>query len=118
MRSRYCAFALGDAAYLLDTWHADFRPQRLELEHDCRWIALEIIASEHGEQQARVEFEATRIHKGTVEMLHERSDFVREQGRWLYTRGDHLAPSMAAWKPGRNQACPCGSGRKFKRCCA
>ncbi|WP_373280656.1 SEC-C metal-binding domain-containing protein, partial [Methylomonas koyamae] len=21
-------------------------------------------------------------------------------------------------KPGRNEACPCGSGRKYKHCCA
>ena len=27
------------------------------------------------------------------------------------------APKPAAAQPGRNQPCPCGSGRKFKRCC-
>ena len=27
-----------------------------------------------------------------------------------------VTPTPAA-KPGRNQPCPCGSGRKFKRCC-
>ena len=28
------------------------------------------------------------------------------------------APVMAAPKVGRNDPCPCGSGKKFKKCCA
>jgi len=118
MRSRYCAFALGDAAYLLATWQADFRPATLELDSQIRWIGLEILARAQGAQQASVEFEATLLRSGTVSALHERSEFVREDGRWLYTRGAQLAPSIAPWRPGRNQPCPCGSGVKFKRCCA
>lgn len=27
------------------------------------------------------------------------------------------APEVAAPKVGRNEPCPCGSGKKFKRCC-
>lgn len=26
-------------------------------------------------------------------------------------------PARAAFKPGRNDPCPCGSGRKAKKCC-
>lgn len=26
-------------------------------------------------------------------------------------------PFKAATRPGRNDACPCGSGRKYKQCC-
>jgi len=118
MRSRYCAFALGDVAYLLATWHADYRPTELSLDAHIRWIALEILASEQHAQQAIVEFEAILLQAGTVRALRERSEFVFEQGRWLYTRGTQLSPSSAPWQPGRNQACPCGSGVKFKRCCA
>jgi SEC-C motif-containing protein len=118
MRSRYAAFALGDAAYLLQTWHADFRPAELELDPRIRWIGLDILASEQGAQWASVEFEATLLLSGTVSALRERSEFVCQQGRWLYTRGEELKPSIAPWRPGRNQPCPCGSGSKFKRCCA
>ncbi|MCP4470781.1 MAG: hypothetical protein GY815_08865 [Gammaproteobacteria bacterium] len=50
--------------------------------------------------------------------MHERSDFGFRQGRWFYTSGEQLAASFVPWKPGRNRDCPCGSGRKFKRCCA
>jgi SEC-C motif-containing protein len=118
MRSRYSAFAIGDAAYLLATWHADFRPAGLELDPRIRWTGLEILVCEQQVQQATVEFEATLLLSGTVSTLHERSEFVCQQGRWLYTRGEQLAPSIMPWKPGRNQPCPCGSGLKFKRCCA
>jgi len=117
MRSRYCAFALGDAAYLLATWHTDFRPSELRLDQRIRWIALDILASEQQSQRATVEFEATLVLSGEVSALRERSEFVCQQGRWLYTRGEQLSPSITPWKPGRNQPCPCGSGVKFKRCC-
>jgi SEC-C motif-containing protein len=117
MRSRYSAFALGDTAYLLESWHADFRPGELQLDPRIRWIGLEILASEQQAQKAKVEFEATLILSGEVSAMHERSEFACEQGRWLYTRGEQLPPSIMPWKPGRNQPCPCGSGGKFKRCC-
>ena len=118
MRSRYSAHVLGERTYLLETWHPDFRPQRLELDARISWLGLDIIESEQQEQRAIVEFEASLLLDGEVSAMRERSDFVLRQGRWLYTSGEQLAPRTAAWKPGRNQACPCGSGRKFKRCCA
>ena len=117
MRSRYSAFALGEVDYLLATWHADYRPGKLQLDRQIRWIALEILASEQQSQRATVEFEATLMLSGEVSVMHERSEFICRQGRWLYTRGEQLAPSITPWKPGRNQSCPCGSGVKFKRCC-
>jgi SEC-C motif-containing protein len=117
MRSRYSAHALAESAYLLETWHPDFRPRRLDLDARIRWIGLDIIDSEQQEQRALVEFEASLLLHGEVSAMHERSDFVLTQGRWLYTSGQQLAARFAAWKPGRNQDCPCGSGRKFKRCC-
>ncbi|MEK7266496.1 MAG: SEC-C metal-binding domain-containing protein, partial [Pseudomonadota bacterium] len=29
----------------------------------------------------------------------------------------HLSPASAALHVGRNDPCPCGSGKKFKKCC-
>jgi SEC-C motif-containing protein len=117
MRSRYCAFALGERDYLIETWHPDFRPADLRLDPRLNWIGLEIIADEERGASATVEFEARLIASGEVSALHERSEFVLQQGRWLYTSGELLAPGFARWRPGRNESCPCGSGRKFKRCC-
>jgi SEC-C motif-containing protein len=117
MRSRYSAYVLGERDYLLASWHPDFRPPRLQLDTGIRWLGLDIIASEEHGVKALVEFEASLLVAGEVSALHERSDFVLQQGRWQYTSGQQLTPRAAPWKPTRNQNCPCGSGLKFKRCC-
>ena len=118
MRSRYCAYVLEDLEYLKATWHPEFRPIELTLDPGIHWLGLEILGSEQKSQHAMVEFEARLLGAGKVDAIHERSAFVRDQGRWLYTHGEMLQPSFTPWQPGRNEACPCGSGKKFKRCCA
>ena len=117
MRSRYSAFALAEVGYLLETWHQESRPPALQLDPRIRWIGLDILGGEQCPQQATVEFEARLLASGEVSAMCERSEFVFQHGRWLYTRGEQLPPSVSPWKPGRNQHCPCGSGNKFKRCC-
>jgi len=118
MRSRYSAFALGDIGYLKASWHADFRPPELSLDANVRWLGLEVMQFTEQDRCATVEFEARYLVNGQVDAVHEKSRFVLEQGRWLYTDGDRLPPRFQPWKPGRNEPCPCGSGKKFKRCCA
>jgi SEC-C motif-containing protein len=94
MRSRYTAFALEDAAYLLATWHASKRPATLDFEPGARWLGLEVkrhrlIDADHAE----VEFVARqRDASGHAVRLHERSRFVRDEGRWYYVDGDQLNP--------------------------
>jgi SEC-C motif-containing protein len=89
MRSRYSAFVLGDASYLLATWHASRRPAHLSLESGVKWLGLEVrqikvVDPEHAE----VEFVARqRDASGRAHRLHERSRFVRQQGRWFYVDG-------------------------------
>jgi len=117
MRSRYTAFVLGEAGYLCETWHAGFRPENVDVDPRILWLGLEILASGEQGDSAQVEFEARFLLDGRVDAIHERSDFVLAGGRWLYTRGEQLRPRFTAWKPGRNEDCPCDSGRKFKRCC-
>jgi SEC-C motif-containing protein len=119
MRSRYCAFVLGNSNYLLQTWHADTRPAQLVLSPDVSWFGLEIVAIEAGEAQdseGRVEFMAKFNGHDRLQYLHERSRFVREDGRWFYVDGESV-PQAKAPKIGRNEPCPCGSGKKYKRCC-
>ena len=118
MRSRYTAFVLDDTDYLLASWHPDYRPPTLTFEGSVRWLGLTILDAPPARgDQAEVEFEALFLHSGQVDAIHERSSFVRESGQWFYTRGTQLTPITSKWKPGRNESCPCGSGRKFKRCC-
>jgi SEC-C motif domain protein len=118
MRSRYSAYVLKQHDYLLASWQSAQRPAKLVLDDSIRWLGLTIIDAPPAEgAHAIVEFEARMLCAATVEAMHERSHFVLEQGRWLYSNGEMLPPSFQSWKPGRNETCPCGSGKKFKRCC-
>jgi SEC-C motif-containing protein len=84
MRSRFSAFAVGDEAYLLRTWHPSGRPRGpLGLDPDQRWSGLEILDRSGGglfDAEGTVEFVAHH-RRGA---LHENSRFVRDDGRWLY----------------------------------
>lgn len=41
----------------------------------------------------------------------------REEVRRLVLRRGVVADRVGGVRPGRNDACPCGSGKKYKRCC-
>jgi SEC-C motif-containing protein len=87
MRSRYSAFAIGDAPYLRKTWHPSTRPATLELDADQHWYRLDIIARTRGgmlDSDGTVEFRAHfRDENGGGEQ-HEVSRFVRQGRRWFY----------------------------------
>ena len=127
MRSRYSAHALGRIDYILDTQDPATRGRvdRAAVERWARestWLGLEIVGRERGgvdDDEGVVEFRARYRAGGAVIVHHERSRFVRRGGRWRYLDGDAVAPRPArrALDAGRNDRCPCGSGRKYKRCC-
>jgi SEC-C motif-containing protein len=89
MRSRYSAFVLERADYLQATWHASTRPPSLDFDAGAKWLGLEVRSHRAtGADRAEVEFVARyRVH-GRAVRLHERSRFVREDGRWYYVDGD------------------------------
>ena len=94
MRARYSAFALGDARYLLNSWHPRTRPRILRLDPEVRWTALDVLATVRGsmlDQDGMVEFRAHSVTAGVDRVQHERSRFLREAGRWLYLDGVSLA---------------------------
>lgn len=91
MRSRYAAFVVGDAGYLDETWHPRTRPADLTLDPSQRWTGLEIVdVDDGGEGDTRgvVEFRAGWRHGRERGVLHERSRFVRQGGRWWYLDGE------------------------------
>lgn len=92
MRSRYSAFVLERADYLLATWHASTRPPTIEFDAGVKWLGLELRQYRLlGATHAEVEFVARQKGAGRPALrLHERSRFVREGGRWLYVDGDLL----------------------------
>ena len=90
MRSRFAAFRDGDVAWLLASWHPSTRPADLSLDDGVRWRGLQIVDTEGGgetDDEGTVEFRATYLSDGAHGVLHERSRFVREAGRWLYVDG-------------------------------
>ncbi|MGA4542573.1 YchJ family protein [Uniformispora flossi] len=90
MRSRYSAFVVGDAAYLLASWHPETRPAALDLDPRTRWLGLEILGAEDGgpfHAEGAVAFRARYREGGREHVLDERSRFSRVDGRWVYVDG-------------------------------
>ena len=128
MRSRYCAYAKGEYAYLNESLHPDH-----STDHDTattrrwaensEWLKLEIVAVDGGGEQddeGKVEFIATYREDRTVHRHHELGEFRRQDGRWYFVDGNLVAPVTQrhdAPKIGRNEPCPCGSVKKYKKCC-
>ena len=83
MRSRYSAFVVGDAGYLLDTWHPRTRPDNLELDPGVTWLSLQVLEAHESE----VEFIARYRGPTGRGFLRERSRFARRGGRWFYVDG-------------------------------
>lgn len=91
MRSRYSAYALQLADYLLATWHSSTRPAALAFDEQppLRWLGLDVKRHVADGDRAVVEFVARyRQGGGSAGRLRETSRFVREDGRWYYVDGD------------------------------
>ena len=91
MRSRYTAFVLMDAGYLLASWHPASRPRELILDPEQRWLGLKIKRTDGGQigdSQGIVEFVARYKIAGKGYRLHEVSRFSYLNGRWFYLDGD------------------------------
>lgn len=117
MRSRYTAYQRGEINWLLASWHVSQRHQQLAAQlsagfADTRWLGLNVISHtyDNDNNQAFVTFFARYAEKQHTSAIYERSRFIREEQRWYYVDGVHL-------QAGRNDTCPCGSGRKYKKCC-
>jgi len=125
MRSRYSGYVMGEKEYLLATWHPSTRPSSLDLSTTPPWSALEILSTHKGQPGDRtgiVAFKATAPAGLTTVEMHEKSHFVYDNDCWLYLSGEDISPQAHGVLPhqqktGRNAPCPCGSGKKFKRCC-
>jgi SEC-C motif domain protein len=120
MRSRYSAYALGLIDYLV---RSTLPAQQAGIDHDAirawslgsTWLGLEIEQAQLIEgkpQHAYVTFTAHWRDAGGAHSHRERSAFVRNNGQWYF-----IDPTVEL-KLGRNDACPCASGQKFKKCCA
>jgi SEC-C motif-containing protein len=124
MRSRYTAYARGDVAHLARTLAPEHRAgfDMADVSagmRETQWLGLEILGTVDGgenDSTGIVEFVARFLAQGQTRVLHERSRFRRDtHDGWVYVDGETALQPVK--KPGRNDPCPCGSGRKFKQCC-
>lgn len=114
MRSRFSAFSLQLSDYLLSSWHSTTRPEQIELDAATQWKRLEIINAANDGQQGSVHFKAYYQEKNEWHLLEETSKFLFENGHWFYHSGNYQPQVLT---PSRNDSCPCGSGKKYKKCC-
>ena len=128
MRSRYAAYAAVEIDYLRDTTYpsrrreVDSRATRAWAENST-WTGLEVISIEEGgpdDERGIVEFIARYSRDGDDVEHHEVAEFRRKEGVWYFVDGKRGgAETFVRQEPkvGRNDPCPCGSGRKYKKCC-
>lgn len=125
MRSRYSAYALGRIDHIEKTNAPETRPDfnRAEAERmaqDCAFQSLKIKSAVEDGDTGTVEFSVFFHHDGLNKVQTERSYFRREKGEWFYVDSDlnpRQMPVRVDAKIGRNDPCPCGSGKKHKKCC-
>jgi SEC-C motif-containing protein len=125
MRSRYTAYTRGAIDYLVDTHDESTRGtvDRAAVAtwaRDTEWLGLDILDTARGgpgDDDGIVEFIARGRNHGAPFAQRERSRFRRHDGRWFYVDGTtSRAPTRVTAQVGRNEPCPCGSGKKYKRC--
>ena len=128
MRARYTAYTLVEMDFIAASLHPDARvdhdPENArEWAENSEWHGLQILATAGGgpgDETGTVEFSASYTYDDDTQLYHEIAEFARVDGVWYFRegrRGSRKPVVRDEPKVGRNDPCPCGSGRKFKRCC-
>jgi len=124
MRSRYSAFATVNVDHLertlLPETRGDFNREETEQwARSSEWTGLEVRSTSGGREdddEGFVEFVARFNMDGKAHIHHETGRFARQDGQWYYVDGIMGVRPRTAPKIGRNDPCPCGSGKKYKKC--
>jgi len=126
MRARYSAHVTVEVDFIYASTHPDCREGydhkgTKTWAENSEWFGLEIINTTAGnidDDTGEVEFIANFRDKDGKRSHHELGQFVREDGKWLFTNGDMVkSKPIQVTKIGRNDPCSCGSGKKYKKCC-
>ncbi len=87
MRARYSAFALQNEAFVMATWHPDYRPSHLDLNDGTRYVKLTV----HHFGPNTVEFTVSmKLIDGRSHRFRERSYFIQLEGQWVYVNGEYV----------------------------
>ena len=126
MRARYSAFVTHDIDFIVASTHTHSRKEIdldfiREWSETSTWRGLEILDTKQvNDNKAFVSFEARFTTPAGEDKRHrEKSLFERENGQWRFVTGDELKNPTVRYEippPGRNDPCPCGSGKKYKKC--
>ena len=128
MRSRYSAYAKAEIDHLFTSTDPS---QRETVDRDemrqwaerSKWLGLEIISAtgtEPGDEKGEVEFIARYTDQNTPLEHHELAEFRKHNGEWFFYDGRLVRQKpyvRTSPKIERNAPCPCGSGKKYKKCC-
>ena len=128
MRARYSAFAAHEIDFIMDTVvpNQSDNMSREAVERWSRktdWRKLEITGTEAGgkdDEAGSVDFKAFSMLDGVMQCHHEHAMFKKIDGKWFFEDGTQIMPEQVRRetpKIGRNDPCPCGSGKKYKKCC-
>ncbi|PKL15014.1 MAG: hypothetical protein CVV50_01475 [Spirochaetae bacterium HGW-Spirochaetae-6] len=128
LRSRYTAHVLVKTPYIMATVHPDKRSEHdeksiREWSQAANWDKLEILETRQGESDDSVGFIEFKVfyqdEKGQDIEHHELSEFRKLGEEWFFFKGSYPGKTITRVTPkiGRNEPCPCGSGKKYKKCC-
>ena len=122
MRSRYTAYTMVNIDYIKETMRGQALTDFQEMDairwaKRVKWIKLHVMTSViTNTSNGTVVFEAVFVDGARLKSIHEKSDFIYENGRWYYIGGTHLPTNLTEKMISRNMNCPCGKNRKFKNC--
>jgi len=108
MRSRYSAYVTKNAEYLNATSTVNIAQVEFNAMDTLVWLGLKVEKFTEDE----VTFTAYYKDGNVLHVIREHSFFVKEWGRLKYDAGEMLDAKIE-----RNETCPCGSGKKYKKCC-
>lgn len=127
MRARYTAYTQIQMDFIEQT-HDPKTSQDIDMQgsrewaQTTNWDGLEIIETAQGgvnDEVGTVEFKATFLTEEGPQIHHELSQFHKRDGVWYYSDSSQPSQTVVRVSPkvGRNDPCPCGSGKKYKKCC-
>ena len=128
IKARYSAYVKAETDFLFESIHPEKREGHDDVEtrkwaEKSVWHGLEIIQCEGGgkdDERGEIEFVANYSQSGKRAKHHEHATFVKSDGKWYFEDGVGVAPAQVVRegvKIGRNEPCPCNSGKKYKKCC-
>jgi len=128
MRARYTAFAVQDIDFLRESLlpgtDEDFNEEAVrQWAKSAQWTGVEIVSAQGGEgdQTGAVHFIARYTVNKKPQEFEEQARFEKRDETWYYVDGEVAGQTTyrrESPKVGRNDPCPCGSGKKYKKCCA